>query len=382
LIVVAHLFFFRSIAFVAVPTDRRTTTVVCRRRESRCFLGSGDLVSVECLLLRYTFVDLSSLSFFLLAVVAFLLPGTQVPLQPGSTVALVTPFDATTGQVDDTALRRLLQYHVASGTDNVCILGTTGEASSLDMTERARIITLAVEEVKGKLPILVGTGSNNPTSTKAMTQQALDLGGDAALIVTPYYVKPPQRMLIQHMLDMANVGLPVVMYNVPGRTGVDMLDDSLAIAAASHENIVGVKDATGNVARVNSLLSKLAKDPKKRSSFGLYSGDDATSVDFILAGGTGCISVTANVAAATMHLSMKAALAGDANMAREIDIPLQSLHRDLFCESNPIPVKYAVSKIFSPGTVSDYCRPPLDRLLSQYQPVVDVALQRAGVLVL
>jgi 4-hydroxy-tetrahydrodipicolinate synthase len=303
-------------------------------------------------------------------------------MKPGSTVALVTPFDTVTGQVDANALRRLLQYHVASGTDNVCILGTTGEASALSMTERELVINIAVSEVKGKLPIVVGTGSNNPSSTKSMTQQALDLGGDAALIVTPYYVKPPQRMLIAYMLEMVRIGLPVVVYNVPGRTGVDMTDDSIAIVAGSHENIIGVKDATGNLSRVNGLLSRLSKAAAaNEKKFGLYSGDDATSVDFVLAGGTGCISVTANVAAAAMHQSMMAALVGDAATARSIDEPLQLLHRDLFCESNPIPVKYAVSKLW-PTVVSDYCRPPLDRLLSQYQPVVDIALQRAGVLVL
>lgn len=288
-------------------------------------------------------------------------------------MALVTPFDETTGAVDESALRDLLRFHVEHETDNLCILGTTGESAVLSMKERETILKIAVSEVKGKLPILVGTGSNNPVTTKEMTLQAMDLGCDAALVVTPYYSKPPQRGLIRHMTDMADLGFPVIVYNVPGRTAVDMSDESIA-AVAEHPNIVGVKDATGNVNRVKNLLSKLANP----DDFLLFSGDDATSVDFCLSGGSGCISVTANVVPNAMHKIMKAAIAGDATTAKELDAQISHFHNILFCESNPMPAKYAVAKTMP--SVSPYCRPPLDTLSAEYHEVIDKALREAKLL--
>lgn len=288
----------------------------------------------------------------------------------------MTPFEPYTGKIDFVGLRKLLQYHVESGTDNLCILGTTGESSVMSMDEREQMLKVAVEEVKGKLPILAGTGTINPASVKAMTQQAYDCGCDAALIMTPYYAKPPQRGLIQHFTTAADYGLPVVIYNVPGRTAVDMSDESIAMAAL-HENIVAVKDATGKLERVQSLQAKLAKLGVSQD-FLLYSGDDATSMDFVLQGGDGCISVTANVAANAMHRLMKAAKEGDFAEATKINDLHKLLNKKLFCESNPIPIKWAMSRI---GLIeSAYCRPPLDILDSKFYPDVETALRDAGLL--
>jgi len=291
---------------------------------------------------------------------------------------LVTPFDELTGAIDYAALRQLLQYHVEAGTDNLCILGTTGEASVLTMDERAQVLKVAVQECKGQMPILVGTGTIDPTHVREMTQQAADLGCDASLVTTPYYVKPPQRCLIQHMVTAAeHYGLPVVIYNVPGRTAVNMLDESIAVAA-QHPNVVAVKDATGDLARVATLKAELAKQNVDDDDFLLYSGDDGTSMDYILGGGDGCISVTANVAPNAMHRLVEACRAGDAAQAAEINGPLRALHQKLFVESNPIPVKWAVQRMGLAN--SAWCRPPLDAMDPVYAPDVEDALRQAGLL--
>jgi 4-hydroxy-tetrahydrodipicolinate synthase len=292
-------------------------------------------------------------------------------------VALVTPFDPTTGNLDVESLDRLLDYHLESGTDNLCILGTTGEASLLSMQERKLVLERAVAKAKGQMCLLAGTGTINPTEIKAMTEQAIDVGCDAALVVTPYYVKPPQRGLVKHMVTCASYGLPVCMYNVPGRTGVNMLDESLAEAALQTEGIVAVKDATGDLYRARRLR-ELTKE--LRPDLLLMSGDDATSLDFVLEGtGDGCISVTANVAAAQMKQMMHLALEGQADRAREIDQKLSGLHRDLFLESNPIPAKWAVRKLGLIG--SDYCRPPLASFDAPTLGVqLEESLHRAGLL--
>jgi 4-hydroxy-tetrahydrodipicolinate synthase len=277
-----------------------------------------------------------------------------------------------TGAIDLTGLRKLLQYHIDAGTDNLCILGTTGEASLMTMDERAAVLQVAVDKCKGVMPILVGTGTINPVSCKALTQQAIDIGCDASLLVTPYYVKPPQRGLIRHATDLADMGLPVILYNVPGRTGVNMQDESIAIAS-QHPAIVGCKDATGDLSRVPNLR-RLITDP----AFLLYSGDDETTVEFCVAGGNGCISVTANLAAAAMRDMVAAALAGKEAEAQEINDRLVSIHKDIFCESNPIAVKWAAKRM---GMIdSAYCRPPLDYLDPTLETRVEKALRRAGLL--
>jgi 4-hydroxy-tetrahydrodipicolinate synthase len=299
-----------------------------------------------------------------------------MPLRPGSTVALITPFHPDTGKMDVASLRTLVQYHIAAGTDNLCLLGTTGEAGVLSMSERQEVLETVVGLVKGRIPIMVGCGTINPHHVREMTQQAYDCGCDAALVVTPYYVKPPQRSLIRHFTTAASESpIPVVIYNVPSRTAVDMTDESIAIAAL-HDNIVAVKDATGKLSRVASLRQQLELN-KVSNDFLLFSGDDATSMDYVLQGGDGCISVTANVAARAMHELMLSSLQKDSAMASSINDPLCLLHDKLFCESNPMPVKYAASKI---GLIqSAYCRPPLDVLSTQYESIVDDALREAGV---
>mmetsp|Transcript_21764 Transcript_21764/g.28143 ORF Transcript_21764/g.28143 Transcript_21764/m.28143 type:complete len:345 (-) Transcript_21764:144-1178(-) len=298
------------------------------------------------------------------------------PMQPGSTVALVTPFDKDTGNVNMGELKQLLQMHVNAGTNNLCILGTTGESNVLTPTERTLILKTAVSEVKGKMTILAGTGTIDPNDVKSMTLEAMDLGCDAALIVTPYYVKPPQRFLVNHFTTLADLGLPVVIYNVPGRTAVNVEDASTAICA-QHSNIVALKDATGDLERLHSLKKLLSENQKSSDSFLLYSGDDATTMDFVLQGGNGCISVSANVAPAEMSQLMQAALQKDHVLAKSINDKLQALNSDLFCESNPIPTKYALHRMGLIG--SDYCRPPLGPMdADKYGTVIDNALRQAG----
>jgi 4-hydroxy-tetrahydrodipicolinate synthase len=271
----------------------------------------------------------------------------QMPMKKGSTCALVTPF-LPNGEIDVASLQNLLRFHLDSGTDNLCILGTTGEASVMSMKERALILSTAVEMCKGKIPILAGVGTIDPKHVEEMTQQAIDLGCDASLVVTPYYVKPPQRALIKHMSSMADLGLPVIIYNIPGRTKVDMSDESISICA-QHENIVGLKDATGDLSRVQSLRKLVGDD------FLMYSGDDGTSPEFVSLGGDGCISVTANLAPKDMHDIMMAVLRGDKQEAEKINEKLKLLHSRLFVESNPIPAKWALKHM---GMMkSAYCRP-------------------------
>lgn len=294
----------------------------------------------------------------------------RIPLGKGSYVALVTPMNDN-GDVNFDSLRSILKWHVECGTDGLCILGTTGEATTLSMQERESILKVAVEEVKGKIPILCGTGTINPNSVKEQTQQAIDLGCDGALVVTPYYVKPPQRGLLKHFTDIADMGLPVILYNVPGRTGIDMSFDTIALCA-KHENIVGLKDATGDLSRVEEIRQLCGDD------FLLLSGDDMTSVDYTLKGGDGCISVTANIDPAKMHNIITHCLEGNADKAKEFNKDLEMLHDKLFVESNPIAPKWALNRIGQIPT--PYCRPPLDALDSSCYGVVEDALKAAGLI--
>ena len=297
----------------------------------------------------------------------------QFPMVRGSTVALITPFTSS-GNIDVQEIKSLVQFHIDQGTDNFCILGTTAEAAVMSLEERATVISTVVEIAKGKVPILVGTGTINPSSVKAMTQQAIDLGADANLVVSPYYIKPPQRGLIRHFVQIADMGLPVVLYDVPGRTAVRLSEETIGICA-EHDNIFGLKDATGDISRIASLKTSLGKNA---DNFLLYSGDDGTTLDFCLNGGDGCISVTANVAPKTMHEMVHAALNGNTEIANQLNGPLESLHKDLFVESNPIPCKWAAKRM---GLIkSAYCRPPLDELDPPLQPIVEAALKGAGLI--
>ncbi|KAL7520629.1 hypothetical protein ACHAWX_005769 [Stephanocyclus meneghinianus] len=297
----------------------------------------------------------------------------QTPMRQGSYVALVTPMTPT-GEINIPELRTLLQFHLESGTDGLCILGTTGEAAVMTMRERKMILDAAVEEVKGKIPILVGTGTIDPEHVKEQTLQAIDCGCDASLVVTPYYVKPPQRALMQHFETMADLGLPVCIYNVPGRTGVDMLPESIA-KIAGHPNIVAVKEATGDVTRVSKIHDAMTANGVSTDSLLLFSGDDGSTDQFVLAGGDGCISVTANVAPSQMHQLMMAALKKDKAEVERINAPLKTLHSDEFCEANPIPIKWAVKRI---GKIScAYLRPPLDELSPEFYEKMEGAMKTA-----
>lgn len=282
-----------------------------------------------------------------------------------------------TGAIDILSLRSLLQFHLESGTDGLCILGTTGEASLLTMAERKRILDVAVEEVKGKIPILVGTGTIDPEHVKEQTLQAIDCGCDASLVVTPYYIKPPQRGLIRHFETMADLGLPVCIYNVPGRTGVDFLPASIG-KVAGHPNIVAVKEATGDVSRVQKIRDACEENGFSKDSLLLFSGDDGSTDEFVLKGGDGCISVTANVAPAMMHNLIMAALKQDMKEIERINSPLRRLHKDEFCEANPIPIKWALERI---GKIeSAYLRPPLDALSPEFYDIVENSLKEAGLI--
>lgn len=292
----------------------------------------------------------------------------RIPLGNGSYVALVTPMD-TSGAIDLSALRSTLQWHVESETDGLCILGTTGEATTISMKEREAVLKVAVEEVKGKMPILVGTGTINPNTVKEQTQQAIDIGCDGALVVTPYYVKPPQRALLNHFHMVADMGLPVILYNVPGRTAVDLSTETIAILAA-HDNIVGLKDATGRIERVAELRKSCGDD------FLLLSGDDMTSANFIAEGGNGCVSVTANVSPAKMHQMMTLLLEGKNEEGMKINAELEPLHDKLFVESNPIPAKWALHRMGQIPT--GYCRPPLVDLAPEQYSTVEEALKAGG----
>jgi len=296
-----------------------------------------------------------------------------MPLRKGSTCALITPFNDD-GTIDVTGLEKLIEFHLEAGTDNLCVLGTTAEAAVMTMNERALVLTTIANIAKGKVPLLVGTGTINPESVKAMTQQAIDLGADANLIVNPYYVKPPQRALVKHFTTMADMGLPVILYNVPGRTGSNIADETVALLS-EHESIVGVKDATGDLSRLASLKTLLGD---RDSTFLKYSGDDDTTDDFVLQGGDGCISVSANLVPRQIHDMVHAALKGDTTLVKQINDPLRMLHKNLFCESNPIPTKWAAKRI---GLVNAaYCRPPLDVLDPAFEGIVEESLKAAGLL--
>ncbi|KAL3902952.1 MAG: hypothetical protein SGILL_010632 [Bacillariaceae sp.] len=289
-------------------------------------------------------------------------------------VALLTPFTAD-GKIDIAGLEKLLDFHLEARTDNLCVLGTTAEASVMSMDERALALKTIVNKAKGKIPIMVGTGTINPDTVKKYTQQAIDLGADANLLVSPYYVKPPQRALIQHFTTIADMGLPVCLYNVPGRTAVDVSDETIA-TLAQHDNIVGVKDATGDISRLTSLKKVLGEEVSK--NFLKYSGDDGTTCDFMLEGGDGCISVTANLVPGVMRSMVHAALEGKEEQAIELNRPLELLHKRLFVESNPIPAKWAAYRM---GLIDNaYCRPPLAEMDPQYQAFLEEAMSGANLL--
>ncbi|MEO8444639.1 MAG: 4-hydroxy-tetrahydrodipicolinate synthase [Gammaproteobacteria bacterium] len=288
----------------------------------------------------------------------------------GSSVALVTPMMAD-GTVDFACLERLVDLHVEAGTDYLVIAGTTGESATLTRAEHVEVIRVAAERAAGRIPVVAGTGSNSTAQTIDLSRAVASFPIDGYLIVTPYYNKPTQEGLCRHYAAIADaLDRPVILYNVPGRTGVDMLPDAVA-RIAGHPGIVGIKEATGDLGRLEPLRVGCGPD------FLLLSGDDATCREFILRGGQGVISVTANVAPAIMADMCEAALEGNAALAAELDAGLEALHRDLFIESNPIPVKWALERL---GLIPGGLRLPLTRLSVAAQPVIEAALRQAGLL--
>jgi 4-hydroxy-tetrahydrodipicolinate synthase len=288
----------------------------------------------------------------------------------GSLVAIVTPMTAD-GAVDFAALEQLVELHISAGTDGLVVAGTTGESATLAKPEHIAVIEAVISFVAGRVPVIAGTGSNSTAQTIELSRIVDSLGVDGFLIVTPYYNKPPQQGLVEHFKAVADVvNKPLMLYNVPGRTGVDLLPETVA-RLATHPAIFGIKEATGEVGRVATLRELCGAE------FMLYSGDDETSREFMLAGGNGVVSVTANVAPAAMVKMCQAALAGDADKAAELDGPLSGLHHDLFVESNPIPVKWALHRM---GLIEDGLRLPLVTLAEENQAVVEAALKQAGLL--
>ena len=287
----------------------------------------------------------------------------------GSIVALVTPMQADE-TLDMDSLNRLIEFHIANGTDGIVAVGTTGESATLNEQEHCALIRHVVETVKGRVPVIAGTGANSTREAIDLTACAKKAGADACLLVTPYYNKPTQEGLYLHHKAIAEaVAIPQILYNVPGRTACDMLPETVA-RLSKVPNIIGVKEATGDLARVTDILDRC------NSEFALYSGDDATAAEFILLRGKGCISVTANVAPKAMHEMCAAALAGDRARALEINERLLGLHRDLFVEANPIPVKWALHEM---GFIPPGIRLPLTFLSTCYHQTVRNALVRAGV---
>ena len=288
----------------------------------------------------------------------------------GSIVALVTPMFED-GSVDFETLRKLIDWHIAEGTDCIGVVGTTGESPTVSVNEHCDIIRVAVAHAAGRVPIMAGAGANSTREAIELTRFSKEVGADCTLQVVPYYNKPSQEGIYQHFLAIAEaVDLPVVLYNVPGRTVADMLPET-ALRLATVPGIVGIKEASGNIERAAQLIKHAP------AGFSIYSGDDGTAVALMLLGGHGNVSVTANVAPRLMHDLCVAAMAGDVAQARSLHFRLLSLHKQLFCEPSPAPTKWAMSRL-------GHCRPevrlPITPLTADGQALVGAALRDAGLL--
>ncbi|WP_180124432.1 4-hydroxy-tetrahydrodipicolinate synthase [Acinetobacter sp. YH12097] len=289
----------------------------------------------------------------------------------GSIVAIVTPMFED-GSVDWKSLEKLVEWHIKQGTNSIVAVGTTGEASTLSMAEHTQVIKEIIRVANKRIPIIAGTGANSTHEAIELTKEAKELGADAALLVTPYYNKPTQEGLYQHYKAIAEaVDLPQILYNVPGRTGVDMHNDTV-IRLADIPQIVGIKDATGDVPRGQELIEGL-----KGKDMVVYSGDDATAYQLMGLGAKGNISVTANVVPKEMSEVCASALAGDAVQAEQQNNTVANLHQILFCESNPIPVKWALHEM---NLIETGIRLPLTPLAEQYRTPLREALITAGVI--
>ena len=289
----------------------------------------------------------------------------------GSIVALVTPM-LEDGSVDYPSLRKLIDWHIAEGTDCIGVVGTTGESPTVDVEEHQEIIRVSVEQAKGRVPIMAGCGANSTAEAIELARFAKKVGADCQLQVVPYYNKPTQEGQYQHFKAIAEaVGdLPMYLYNVPGRSVADMQHDTV-LRCAQVPGIIGIKEATGNIERAQWLIRDVPK------GFAVLSGDDPTAVALMLCGGQGNVSVTANVAPRLMHELCVAAIAGDRQKAMEIQFKLMPLHKQLFVEANPIPVKWAMARM---GLCQGAMRLPMTPLDKANEPVVEKALKAAGLL--
>ena len=288
----------------------------------------------------------------------------------GSIVALVTPM-LDNGDVDYPGLRRLIDWHVAEGTDCIVMVGTTGESPTVTVEEHCEIIRVAVEHAGGRVPIMAGAGGNSTHEAIELSRYAKKVGADCTLQVVPYYNKPSQEGLYQHFRAIAEaVDIPVVLYNVPGRTVADLQHDTV-LKLAQIDNVIGIKEATGNIERAQWLIKQAPKD------FSIYSGDDGTAVALMLLGGHGNVSVTANVAPRLMHEMCRAAVDGQARRAAEIQLRLLPVHKQLFCEPSPAPTKWAMARM---GLCGAALRLPMVALSAAGQTLVEQALRDAGLL--
>ena len=288
----------------------------------------------------------------------------------GSMVALVTPMDAQ-GELDWDSLSKLVDFHLQEGTNAIVAVGTTGESATLDVAEHVEVIRRVVDQVNGRIPVIAGTGGNSTRESIELTTAAKQAGADACLLVTPYYNKPTQEGLYLHFRHIAeSVAIPQILYNVPGRTACDMLPETVE-RLSKIGNIIGIKEATGDLQRGKEVLDLVSKE------FLVYSGDDATAAELILMGGKGNISVTANVAPRALSDLCAAAMRGDAVTARAINDRLMPLHKTLFIESNPIPVKWALHEM---GLIQEGIRLPLTWLSPRCHEPLRQAMRQSGIL--
>ncbi|WP_434777824.1 4-hydroxy-tetrahydrodipicolinate synthase [Neisseria sp. Ec49-e6-T10] len=285
----------------------------------------------------------------------------------GSIVAIITPM-LEDGQVDYPSLNKLIDWHIQSGTDAIVSVGTTGESATLNVEEHLNVISATVKHVNKRIPVIAGTGGNSTAEAIALASEAQRLGADMSLSVVPYYNKPTQEGIYQHFKAIAEkTSLPIILYNVPGRTVADMSNET-ALRLAQIDNIVGIKDATGNLARACDLFLRAPEN------FAIYTGEDGVAMAFLLSGGHGVISVTANVAPELMKQMCDAALKGDIQQAKALNNKLQGLHSSLFCEANPIPAKWAVAHM---GLCKDTLRLPMTPLSESGQTQVLAAMKQA-----
>lgn len=288
----------------------------------------------------------------------------------GSMVALITPMFSD-GTVDFNSLSELIEWHIDNQTNALVILGTTGESPTVNFAERQDILKHVVKQVGERVPVIAGSGTNSTDETIRLTRNAMELGVDACLIVTPYYNKPTQEGLYKHYASVADeVPIPIILYNAPGRTGCDMLPETVC-RLINVGNIIGIKEATGDIDRVTKILQN------SNGKMDMYSGDDATALDFMLAGGKGVISVTANVAPKIMHDMCQAAIEGNKVLATELQNKLMPLHKELFIEPNPIPVKWVLQNM---GKIDRGIRLPLTELAKMHHDQVQKAMQQVGII--